>query len=84
VKILIIRNASPKTQRLITGQFPADWKVEFVAEKELPGQIEDADVLIPENATIPAAIISRAKTLKLIQTGAGAPKTVFMSPMLPA
>ena len=71
MKILIIRNASPKTQRLITGQFPADWKVEFVAEKELPGQIEDADVLIPENATIPAAIISRAKTLKLIQTGAG-------------
>jgi D-3-phosphoglycerate dehydrogenase len=71
MKILIIRNASPETQRLITGQFPADWKVEFVAEKELLRQIEDADVLIPENATIPAAIISRAKTLKLIQTGAG-------------
>jgi D-3-phosphoglycerate dehydrogenase len=71
MKILIIRNASPETQRLITGQFPADWKVEFIAEKELPRQIEGADVLIPENATIPAAIICRAKTLKLIQTGAG-------------
>jgi D-3-phosphoglycerate dehydrogenase len=71
MKILIIRNASPETQRLTTGQFPADWKVEFIAEKELPRQIEGADVLIPENATIPAAIICRAKTLKLIQTGAG-------------
>ena len=71
MKILIIRNASQETQRLIAGQFPAGWKIEFVAEKELPGEIEDADVLIPENATIPVAILSRAKRLKLIQTGAG-------------
>ena len=66
--ILIIRKVSPETQRLIAGQFPADLKVEFVAEKDLPGKIEDADVLIPENATIPASILNRAKTLKLIQT----------------
>jgi len=71
MKIVIIRNASQETQRLIAGQFPADWKIEFVAEKELPKEIEDADVLIPENATIPVAILSRAERLKLIQTGAG-------------
>jgi D-3-phosphoglycerate dehydrogenase len=71
MKILIIRDASPKTQRLIAGRFPEDWKVEFVREKDLSRKIADADVLIPENAAIPAAILSRAKTLKLIQTGAG-------------
>ena len=71
MKILIIRKVSPETQRLIAGQFPADLKIEFVGEKDLPGKIEDADVLIPENATIPASILNRAKTLKLIQTGAG-------------
>ncbi|MCK5419036.1 MAG: hypothetical protein KAI93_11030, partial [Desulfobacterales bacterium] len=56
---------------MIAGQFPADWNVVFVAAKELPKEIEDADVLIPENETIPVPILSHAKTLKLIQTGAG-------------
>jgi D-3-phosphoglycerate dehydrogenase len=71
MKIVIIRKASHETQRLIAGQFPADWNVVFVAAKELPKEIEDADVLIPENETIPVPILSHAKTLKLIQTGAG-------------
>jgi D-3-phosphoglycerate dehydrogenase len=42
-----------------------------VAAKELPTEIEDADVLIPENETIPIPILKNAKTLKLLQTGAG-------------
>lgn len=71
MKIVIIRKASHETQRLIAGQFPADWNVVFVAAKELSKEIEDADVLIPENETIPVPILSHAKTLKLIQTGAG-------------
>jgi D-3-phosphoglycerate dehydrogenase len=71
MKIVIIRNASHGTQRLIAGQFPADWDVVFVGAKELPKEIEDTDVLIPENETIPAAILNRAQRLKLIQTGAG-------------
>ena len=71
MKIVIIRKASQQTQRLIAGQFPADWNVAFVAAAELPKEIEDADVLIPENETIPVPILSHAKTLKLIQTGAG-------------
>ena len=71
MKILILRSASPETQRLITGQFPADWKVEFAAEKTLPDKIKDVDVLIPENTTVSAGILGQAKNLKLIQTGAG-------------
>jgi D-3-phosphoglycerate dehydrogenase len=71
MKIVIIRKASHKTQRLIAGQFPADWNLVFVAAKELPTEIEDADVLIPENETIPVPILKNAKTLKLLQTGAG-------------
>ena len=71
MKIVIIRNASHGTQRLIAGQFPADWDVVFIGAKELPKEIEDTDVLIPENETIPAAILNRAQRLKLIQTGAG-------------
>ncbi len=71
MKILIIRNAPPETQRLIAGQFPPDWKVEFVTEKDLPGKIKDVDVLIPENSAVPVEILGQAKNLKLIQTGAG-------------
>ena len=71
MKIVIIRKASHETQRLIVGQFPADWNVVFVEANELPKEIEDADVLIPENETIPVPIFRHAKTLKLIQTGAG-------------
>lgn len=71
MKILILRSASPETQRLIAGQFPSDWKIEFAAEKDLLEKIEDVDVLIPENTTVPAGILGQAKTLKLIQTGAG-------------
>jgi D-3-phosphoglycerate dehydrogenase len=71
MKIVIIRKASHETQRLIAGQFPADWNVVFVAAKELPKEIEDADVLIPENETIPVLILEKAKSLKFIQTGAG-------------
>ena len=71
MKILIIRSVSPEIQHLIAGQFPTDWKVEFVAENDLPTKIKDADILIPENATIPATILNQAKRLKLIQTGAG-------------
>jgi D-3-phosphoglycerate dehydrogenase len=71
MKIVIIKKASHETQRLIAGQFPADWNVVFVAAEELPQEIGDAEVLIPENETIPVQILSLAKTLKLIQTGAG-------------
>ena len=71
MKIVIIRKASHKTQRLIAGQFPADLNLVFVTAKDLPKEIEDADVLIPENEIIPVPILSHAKTLKLIQTGAG-------------
>jgi D-3-phosphoglycerate dehydrogenase len=71
MKIVIIRKASPESQHLIAGQFPADWNLVFVAVEDLPREIEDADVLIPENETIPVPILSRAKILKLIQTGAG-------------
>ena len=71
MKVVIIRDAPEKARQLIADQFPAEWKVVFVSAKELLNEIEDAGALIPENTTIPAAIISRAKTLKLIQTGAG-------------
>jgi D-3-phosphoglycerate dehydrogenase len=71
MKIVIIRKASHKTRRLIAAQFPADLNLVFVTAKDLPKEIEDADVLIPENEIIPVPILSHAKTLKLIQTGAG-------------
>lgn len=40
MKIVIIKKASHERQRLISGQFPADWNVVFVAAKELPKEIE--------------------------------------------
>jgi phosphoglycerate dehydrogenase-like enzyme len=52
MKIVIIRKASDETQHLIASQFPSDWNLVFVAAKDLPKEIEEADVLIPENEKI--------------------------------
>jgi D-3-phosphoglycerate dehydrogenase len=71
LKIIIVRTVSEKNRRLIASQFPGDWQIVIVSEKELKNKIKDADVLIPENSTVGPQLLDTAKNLKLIQTGAG-------------
>lgn len=71
MKIIIVRTVSEKNRRLIASQFPGDWQIVIVSEKELKNKIKDADVLIPENSPVGPQLLDTAKNLKLIQTGAG-------------
>ena len=63
---------SERTRGLITGKFPEDWKIVFAALEELKKELEDADAVIPEHAPIGAPLLDHAKSLRLVQTGAGA------------
>ena len=71
MNIVIVRKPNNETKSLIADQFPNDWKLVFVSSRELETVIENADVLIPENETVKLSLLDKAKSLKLIQTGAG-------------
>lgn len=71
MNIVIVRKPKKETKSLIAGLFPKDWKLGFVSSSELETVIEDADVLIPENEIVKLSLLDKAKSLKLIQTGAG-------------
>ncbi len=71
MNIVIVRKPSNETKSRIVGQFPNDWKLVFVSSRELETAIENADVLIPENEIVKLSLLDKAKSLKLIQTGAG-------------
>jgi phosphoglycerate dehydrogenase-like enzyme len=71
MNIVIVRKLKNETKSLIAGLFPEDWRLVFVSSGELEAAIEDADVLIPENEIVKLSLLDKAKSLKLIQTGAG-------------
>ena len=71
MKVIIARDASAKTKKLMAAQFPADWQVVTVEAGDLITAIRDADVIIPEGAVIDRRLLAHAQRLKLIQTGAG-------------
>ncbi|MBE9545430.1 MAG: phosphoglycerate dehydrogenase [Proteobacteria bacterium] len=71
MKVVIARDASEKTIKLMASQFPGEWDIVTVRAEELHHEIRDADVLIPEGAVIDRRLLAQAKKLKFIQTGAG-------------
>jgi len=71
MKVVIVGKFSETTKRLILSKFPHDWKVVIVTSEELHREVNDAEVIIPEHQIIDGPLLSRAKYLKLVQTGAG-------------
>ena len=71
VKVVIIRNASIKTKKMMAAQFPENWEIITLPVDELENSIGDADAIIPEGAIIDRRTLALAPRLKLIQTGAG-------------
>ncbi|MFC1881972.1 NAD(P)-dependent oxidoreductase [Thermodesulfobacteriota bacterium] len=71
MKVVIARDVSEKTKKLMAAQFPGKWDIVTVRAVDLINEIRDADVIIPEGAVIGARLLEQAKKLKLIQTGAG-------------
>lgn len=72
MKILIVGYFTEPTKTNIKGYFPNDWNVVIVPPgEEMMSHIEDCQVIIPEHIKVNHDLLSKAKNLKLVQTGAG-------------
>lgn len=71
VNILIIGYFTESSKELITSQFPDEWNIEILHPEGAVLKLENADVVIPEHIKVDVEFLSKAKKLKLVQTGAG-------------
>ncbi|MHA6530546.1 NAD(P)-dependent oxidoreductase [Paenibacillus sp. BAC0078] len=72
MKILIVGYFNETSKSNIARYFPQDWNVVIVPPgKEMLHHIEDCQVIIPEHIKVDYSLLSTAKNLKLVQTGAG-------------
>jgi phosphoglycerate dehydrogenase-like enzyme len=72
MKILIVGYFTEISKSNITRHFPKDWEIVIVQPgKEMLHHIEDCQVIIPEHIKVDHNLLSIAKNLKLVQTGAG-------------
>ena len=72
MKILMIGYFTETPKATILNQFPENWNVVIVPPgEEMLHHIEDCQVIIPEHVKVDRGLLSMAKQLKLVQTGAG-------------
>ena len=72
MKILMIGYFTEASKTNILRQFPENWDVVIVPPgEEMLQHIKDCQVLIPEHVKVDHGLLSMAKQLKLVQTGAG-------------
>lgn len=72
MKILIVGYFTQMSKSTITRHFPKDWDIAIVPPgKEMLHHIKDCQVIIPEHIKVDRNLLSMAKNLKLVQTGAG-------------
>ncbi len=72
MKILIVGYFIEASKLNATRYFPEEWDVVIVPPgKEMLHHIEDCQVIIPEHIKVDSSLLSIAKKLKLVQTGAG-------------
>ena len=71
MKVVITGYYPESAKRSIRESFPDDWELSIVQPDAVIGELETADVLIPEHVQVNAALLRAAPELKLVQTGAG-------------
>ncbi|MDU2065344.1 MAG: NAD(P)-dependent oxidoreductase [Sporomusaceae bacterium] len=72
MKILIVGYFTETAKTTIANHFPTGWDIIIVPPgKEITQHIADCQVLIPEHIKVDSSLLSIAKKLKLVQTGAG-------------
>ncbi len=72
MKILIVGYFNEISKSNIARYFPQEWNVVIVPPgEEMLHHIEDCQVIIPEHIKVDHRLLSIAKNLKLVQTGAG-------------
>ncbi len=72
MKVLIVGYFTEISKLNIVRSFPREWNIIIVPPgEEMLHHIEDCQVIIPEHVKIDRDLLSQAKQLKLVQTGAG-------------
>ena len=72
MKILLVGYFTESSKVNIIRNFPEEWNVVIVPPgEEMLYHIADCQVIIPEHVKIDFDLLSKAKKLKLVQTGAG-------------
>lgn len=72
MKILIVGYFSATAKSNIARHFPEGWDIVIVPPgKEMLHHMVDCQVIIPEHIKVDDSLLSSAKNLKLVQTGAG-------------
>lgn len=72
MKILIVGYFTENSKSNVIGNFPEEWDVVIVPPgKEMLHHIKDCQVIIPEHIKVDSNLLSIARELKLVQTGAG-------------
>jgi len=72
MKILIVGYFTENSKSNVIGNFPEEWDVVIVPPgEEMLHHIKDCQVIIPEHIKVDSNLLSIARELKLVQTGAG-------------
>lgn len=72
MKILIVGYFTENSKSNVIGNFPEEWEVIIVPPgEEMLHHIKDCHVIIPEHIKVDSNLLSVARELKLVQTGAG-------------
>lgn len=72
MKILIVGYFTENSKSNVIGNFPEEWDVVIVPPgEEMLHHIKDCQVIIPEHIKVDSNLLSVARELKLVQTGAG-------------
>ncbi len=72
MKILIVGYFTENSKSNVIGSFPEEWDVVIVPPgEEMLHHIKDCQVIIPEHIKVDSNLLSIARELKLVQTGAG-------------
>lgn len=71
MKVVIVGEFSEASKTSIASEFPSNWEIVIVGPEEIKGELEYAQVIIPEHIQIDGPLLDRAPHLKLVQTGAG-------------
>jgi D-3-phosphoglycerate dehydrogenase len=71
MKVVIIGHFTETSKKIISNEFPTDWKIDIVTPEESYLSLKNADVVIPEHIKVDSEFLSKAEKIKFVQTGAG-------------
>jgi D-3-phosphoglycerate dehydrogenase len=70
MKIVIIGYFTEYSKMIILNEFPVDWEIDIVSQKEPDLSLKNTDLVTFEHIKVDLDFFSKEKKLKFVQTGA--------------